>query len=292
MLKFSLGGFHLSRWIVTASNTVNIFAVIGRKAPYSGGGKGAGLRSSYTTSYLHFNNMGPKRKSKSIVTSSTNAINANHLDLASNPNLLPKRQTRSNPTRPASARKTTRQPCRRGRVDTNLDHDMNIVDGQETLRASPDDGENAGAFHVKRANERSGPSKRTDGRESVSYEESDSSLLELEEPITSPPKKIKKSPLKSSIAAKKALDELKVFKAEQAAKRAAEALVKKEADDGTFKPDSDGDYAALEDIDTARKEAQRPPPVNSDYLPLPWKGRLGYVSPRQKILGIALFSNY
>jgi UV DNA damage endonuclease len=24
--------------------------------------------------------------------------------------------------------------------------------------------------------------------------------------------------------------------------------------------------------------AARPPPVNSDYLPLPWKGRLGYVS--------------
>jgi UV DNA damage endonuclease len=23
--------------------------------------------------------------------------------------------------------------------------------------------------------------------------------------------------------------------------------------------------------------AARPPPVNSDYLPLPWKGRLGYV---------------
>ncbi|POS88088.1 UV-endonuclease UvdE [Erysiphe pulchra] len=28
--------------------------------------------------------------------------------------------------------------------------------------------------------------------------------------------------------------------------------------------------------DTERKEAERPPPINSSYLPLPWKGRLGY----------------
>lgn len=35
---------------------------------------------------------------------------------------------------------------------------------------------------------------------------------------------------------------------------------------------------ALENIDTEKKEAERPPPINSSYLPLPWKGRLGYVS--------------
>lgn len=34
----------------------------------------------------------------------------------------------------------------------------------------------------------------------------------------------------------------------------------------------------LEEDETEFKEAlSRPPPVNSDYLPLPWKGRLGYV---------------
>lgn len=33
---------------------------------------------------------------------------------------------------------------------------------------------------------------------------------------------------------------------------------------------------ALENIDTEKKEAERPPPINSSYLPLPWKGRLGY----------------
>ncbi|KAI1469868.1 UV-endonuclease UvdE [Daldinia caldariorum] len=30
------------------------------------------------------------------------------------------------------------------------------------------------------------------------------------------------------------------------------------------------------DVNTLKQEGSRPPPVNSDYLPLPWKGRLGY----------------
>lgn len=33
-----------------------------------------------------------------------------------------------------------------------------------------------------------------------------------------------------------------------------------------------------EPLDVAERGAKRSPPVNSDYLPLPWKGRLGYVS--------------
>lgn len=39
-----------------------------------------------------------------------------------------------------------------------------------------------------------------------------------------------------------------------------------------------GDVAEAEEEDTAERGANRPPPVNSDTLPLPWKGRLGYVS--------------
>lgn len=120
--------------------------------------------------------------------------------------------------------------------------------------------------------------KRTNGSKIVNYKDSNSSLSELEETVTSPPKKIKKSSLKSSITAKRALDEIKIFKAEQAAKKVAETMAKKEDDNGAFRPDPDGDDVVLEDIDTVRKKAQRPPPVNSDYLPLPWKGRLGYVS--------------
>lgn len=35
---------------------------------------------------------------------------------------------------------------------------------------------------------------------------------------------------------------------------------------------------AKEDAAVLKLEGARPPPVNSDYLPLPWKGRLGFVS--------------
>lgn len=40
----------------------------------------------------------------------------------------------------------------------------------------------------------------------------------------------------------------------------------------------DGEAADGDGPDVAERGAKRPPPVNSDYLPLPWKGRLGYVS--------------
>lgn len=44
-------------------------------------------------------------------------------------------------------------------------------------------------------------------------------------------------------------------------------------------PDIDQDAAVPSDVVQEVKEAiVRPPPVNSSYLPLPWKGRLGYVS--------------
>ncbi|KAJ2988217.1 hypothetical protein NUW58_g4096 [Xylaria curta] len=45
-------------------------------------------------------------------------------------------------------------------------------------------------------------------------------------------------------------------------------------------PDRDDAELILEDNDikVAKQEGARPPPVNSGYLPLPWKGRLGYVN--------------
>jgi UV DNA damage endonuclease len=49
------------------------------------------------------------------------------------------------------------------------------------------------------------------------------------------------------------------------------AIVEKEAAEG---PNGEGD---LEDEEEVREALSRPPPVNSDILPLPWKGRLGYV---------------
>ncbi|KAK5136881.1 hypothetical protein LTR08_001803 [Meristemomyces frigidus] len=41
-----------------------------------------------------------------------------------------------------------------------------------------------------------------------------------------------------------------------------------------FDPDAEDDEVA--DEEEVKQAMSRPPPVNSDYLPLPWKGRLGY----------------
>lgn len=42
--------------------------------------------------------------------------------------------------------------------------------------------------------------------------------------------------------------------------------------------DPESDQEVPVDADELKEALGRPPPVHSDYLPLPWKGRLGYVS--------------
>lgn len=172
-----------------------------------------------------------------------------------------------------------RQASRRGKIDTNPDHNADVVDGKAALRASPDADEKGEALDVKKV--ASGPPSTPVKTNSVKEEDEDSPLSDIETPAPPSSKKLKKSPTKSSIAAKKASDEIKAFKVEQAAKKAATTKVKKEGDEDEWdkRVDPDGDEVGpVEDGDIVKLEAARPPPVNSDYLPLPWKGRLGYVT--------------
>ncbi|KAJ9112275.1 hypothetical protein QFC19_000694 [Naganishia cerealis] len=115
------------------------------------------------------------------------------------------------------------------------------------------------------------------------------------------PKRVKRTPTKASKAAKKGADEIKAFIAEQAAQKAANGTATPEStpakrgkggkaaatkktnqedpDEAVLGRDPEADEpeeGEKEDVETEKKEAARPPPVNSDYLPLPWKGRLGY----------------
>ncbi|KAK4196757.1 putative UV-damage endonuclease [Triangularia verruculosa] len=43
-----------------------------------------------------------------------------------------------------------------------------------------------------------------------------------------------------------------------------------------LEPDNEGPETSEEALDLVERGAARPPPVNSHYLPLPWRGRLGY----------------
>jgi UV DNA damage endonuclease len=205
--------------------------------------------------------MPPKRKRSSVATSSdTRTV----------------RETTIFP--PGSAIKpapTKRQASRRGKIDTNPDHNAEIMDGKAALRASPDADEKGEALAIEKVIAAPATLAKSNGHSRQEDSNSASSDLSSE---PSPAKKPKKTPTKSSIAAKKGLEEIKAFKAEKATKK---TLVKKEVEedewDKRLDPDGDG-FGPVEDVNMMKKEAARPPPVNSDYLPLPWKGRLGYVS--------------
>ncbi|TKA32882.1 hypothetical protein B0A50_01108 [Salinomyces thailandicus] len=70
-------------------------------------------------------------------------------------------------------------------------------------------------------------------------------------------------------------DEGGEVEAEAPAKPAAALKAKNNADtDNAADPEAEGDEEA--DPEEVQEALKRPPPVNSDYLPLPWKGRLGY----------------
>ena len=186
----------------------------------------------------------------------------------------------NDPIKPSAPK---RRVSRRAKVDTNPDHNVEILDGNAALRASPDADETSESLDVAKVVAPMTPA-RTNGtngikREAKIRDDSDPPLLDTGE--TPAAKKQKKSPTKSSIAAKKGSDEIKAFRAEQAAKKAVEGKIKKEQDgdewDNRQDPDGD-DVGPAEEAEVLKLEAARPPPVNSDYLPLPWKGRLGYAS--------------
>jgi UV DNA damage endonuclease len=196
------------------------------------------------------------------------------------------------PNTPAKPLLTRRQSTRKGQkvVSTNPDGNPDILDGQTALRASPDADEKGEALEVEKVvpiKPPATPLRKNGTGKNVPKEEndSDSPLSDVGSPVPTPAaKKQKKTPTKSAVAAKKASDEIKAFKAEQAAKKAASTTkIKKEEDiedEWDKRQDPDGDEEGpAEDVDVLKLEAARPPPVNSDYLPLPWKGRLGYVSP-------------
>jgi UV DNA damage endonuclease len=207
--------------------------------------------------------MPPKRKRGSVA-------------VAADPTLPPGLES----GRSAPKRQATRLP----EVDTNPDHNAEILDGKTALRASPDADGVREAFQVPITQGTLAPPVKTnDTYECTRRNNSDSSLSELSDtiPVATPAKKLKKSPTKSSIAAKKGSDEIKAFRAQQAAKKVGETNGKKVlgGDEWDKRQDPDGDDTGpVEDVDTLKLEAARPPPVNSNYLPLPWKGRLGYVS--------------
>ena len=147
---------------------------------------------------------------------------------------------------------------------TNPDKNANVLDAPEALRASPDGDE---TMNLEEAG--------MDVEKQVKKDDSDSLLSELEdveEPVEKAMEKVKEKGNGKKVAATK-----KVEKTDSNKPAVTVRDEKNVTNEPQFlDPEAEGDEEAdEEEIQTA---LSRPPPVNSDYLPLPWKGRLGYVS--------------
>lgn len=133
-----------------------------------------------------------------------------------------------------------------------------ILDAPNALRASPDVEPNRGIV--------------PNGRE-----REESPLSDAPEVLVAPSVK---TPAKGKGRGKKAAAETNgdgvAVKVEESATPAkGKAKAKKAASSGeAVDPEADEDEEA--DEEEVKEALARPPPVNSDYLPLPWKGRLGY----------------
>ncbi|KAI4128605.1 MAG: hypothetical protein LQ338_002639 [Usnochroma carphineum] len=171
------------------------------------------------------------------------------------------------PKRRASARKVSQT-----KASMNPGQNPNVLDGPQAFRASPDadtkdERMDLGALMdvdtVVEEKDDSLPSLVTNG-------DSDSPLSDMSEmnsPVEAeaPPVQVPKKGGKAKSASTAPDD-----------KPAAPAKAKKEAATAPqfLDPEADGEEEA--DEEEIKEALSRPPPVNSDYLPLPWTGRLGY----------------
>lgn len=151
----------------------------------------------------------------------------------------------------------------------NPDQNANVLDAPEAFRASPDADTKDERMDLDKM---FGKEKDDSVPSLVDNTDSDTPLSELSDieslaKATAPPAKASKEDGKRKAA-----------KASADGKPAAPAKAKKpDAKEPQFlDPEAEGEEEP--DEEEIKAALARPPPVNSDILPLPWKGRLGYVS--------------
>lgn len=161
-------------------------------------------------------------------------------------------------------------------MSTNPNINANVLDAPGPLRASPDASESDEQMDLEKAGmdvEKQVKTEDEDLPSLTNSADSDSSLSEMSD--VESPVKAKPAPKGAKAPPDKKANGVTAGKA--APKQADAAKVKKEPSKEPQFLDPDND--ALEEADEEEIQAalSRPPPVNSDYLPLPWKGRIGYV---------------
>ena len=162
----------------------------------------------------------------------------------------------------ASGRKVSQSVPNTG--STNPNKNANVLDAPEALGASPD------ASEVDERMDLEAAGMDVDKQVKKEQDDEDSPLSDIESPVKS-----KKAATKSKAGGARGEE----AKTEPAKKTASNAKPNDKTEKTEFlDPEAEDDEEA--DEEELQAALSRPPPVNSDYLPLPWKGRLGYVSIR------------
>ena len=175
--------------------------------------------------------------------------------------------------RRASQRKTSQRKAIL--ISTDPEQDTDILDGAEAWRASPDADEQDERMNVEKAGMNNSEQIKQDeeGPSLLTNESGSDSPLsdvpEMDSPIKAGKKGSKKTMAPAADVVSSGVKSGKKNLSDAAGSEKEATRVPKFLDpeaDGEEEPDEEELQAAL----------SRPPPVNSDYLPLPWKGRLGY----------------
>lgn len=170
-------------------------------------------------------------------------------------NMAPKRKRAALADSPAEVVSSIEPPVKAVRktrkISTNPDVNPDVLDAPNALRASPD-------VEPDR--------KITNGH--IKEEDQDSPLSDLSDvPVKAKKKATSRKP-KASGTTTNGTDTPAA--PAPAVKKAAKSTDQDTLDDPEAE---DGEEATEEEVNAA---SRRPPPVHSSYLPLPWKGRLGY----------------
>lgn len=144
---------------------------------------------------------------------------------------------------------------------TNPQQNEEILDAPDALRASPDSDIDM---------------RITPGQVAKGDESDLSSLSEEAEPQPSPAKKKQRvAPAKQDKAKPQVNGAVQAANATTPKKAPTKASAN--ADEGMAgDPEAEDAENGEADEEELKQALSRPPPVNSDYLPLPWKGRIGY----------------
>lgn len=161
-------------------------------------------------------------------------------------------------------------------LSTDPNRNANVLDGSQALRASPDSDEPDEYMEVEPAGvSASRQTKKEDETFSLlKRTDSDSSLSDISD--VSLPNYSSRPKSKFSESEDVDINKAEAKEGKQPASQAAKGKKGAIKEMQFLDPEAEGEEGEA-DEEELQAALSRPPPVNSDYLPLPWKGRLGYV---------------